>query len=107
MTRETRAIMNHLCLRIVAALRNGPRRFNDLERAVGAPHPPALSSRLKRMARGGLGGRTVIETGPPAHVEYALTSLGRDLLKPASGLLDWVAHNGETIRFAREQYHAS
>ncbi len=98
---NTRAVTNQYTLRIVTALRRGALRFNEIDRAINAPNQPILSKHLKKMLRDGLLVRTVIRTGPPAHVEYALTDLGRDLSGPASTMIDWLETNVARVEAAR------
>jgi DNA-binding HxlR family transcriptional regulator len=62
-----------------------------------------LSSTLKVLERDGLVVRTVRPSVPP-QVEYALTDLGRDLLRPVSALAEWTAANSARIVAARAEY---
>ncbi len=99
---ENRVLTHVRTLQVLDAIRNGPRRFNDLQRAVHAPNPVQMSARLKKMVRDGLIIRTVVDFGPPAVVTYALTDVGRDLLGAATPLLAWVAKNQEGVAAHRE-----
>jgi len=101
-----RAVTSTLTLRIVHALWRGPLRFNAIERAALAVHPPQLSRHLKKMARDGLITRCVVALGPPAHIEYALTPLGTTLASPASELLGWVDEHADQVEAAREHHRA-
>jgi DNA-binding HxlR family transcriptional regulator len=47
--------------------------------------------------------RTVTPVTPP-QVEYELTDLGRELLKPVQGIADWVIANTTRIEAARAAY---
>jgi DNA-binding HxlR family transcriptional regulator len=100
----SRALTNQWTLRVAHVLRNGPLRFNALDRAVDAPNPPMLSTHLKKMRRDGLVERHVIELGPPARVEYSLTPLGADLARPASAMVTWVDCRMPEVEVARERY---
>jgi DNA-binding HxlR family transcriptional regulator len=62
-----------------------------------------LSSTLKVLERDGLVDRTVLPSVPP-QVEYALTDLGRELLRPVSALAEWTAANTPRIMAARAEY---
>jgi DNA-binding HxlR family transcriptional regulator len=42
----------------------------------------------------------------PPRVEYELTSLGKSLLSPMQGLVDWVATNWEQVNKARSRFDA-
>lgn len=61
---------------IIWYLREGPRRFGELRRAVGAVSAKVLTTRLKELEESGIVSRTVKPTSPPT-VEYALTTVGR------------------------------
>ena len=103
-TTGTRALTNEWALLIARQLRRGEMGFNELARAVRAPHAPMLSSRLKAMIRDGLLTRTVHTLGPPAVTRYALTDLGRTLAEPAAALTDWIDSNRGEVEVARELY---
>ena len=47
--------------------------------------------------------RTVTPVTPP-QVEYALTDLGREFLKPVQTLAEWVVENSARMDMARAQY---
>jgi DNA-binding HxlR family transcriptional regulator len=49
--------------------------------------------------------RTVFPTIPP-RVDYALTSLGKDLLEPVSALASWAEAHRERIQAARDRFDA-
>jgi DNA-binding HxlR family transcriptional regulator len=90
-------------LLIVTTLGEGPMRFNELRRNVDDISQKMLSSTLKVLERDGLVSRTVLPTVPP-QVEYALTDLGTDLLRPVSALAGWTAQNTQRILTARAEY---
>jgi DNA-binding HxlR family transcriptional regulator len=106
-TSGTRALNNQLCLRIARELRRKPLGFNDIQRAVKAPHPPILSARLKAMMRDGLVTREVISLGPPASIRYHLTDLGRQLAEPATALINWIDTHVDEVEISRAKYAAS
>src|ERR1700740_792952 len=70
---------------VVGKLGHGPKRFNEIRRALGSISQRMLTLTLRGLERDGLVTRTVFPTIPP-RVDYALTPLGRDLLQPVSAL---------------------
>ena len=88
---------------VVTLLGQGPRRFNELRRAIGGISQRMLTLTLRGLERDGLVTRTVYPTVPP-RVDYGLTPLGRDLLVPVSALGDWAIRNQGKIARAREQF---
>jgi DNA-binding HxlR family transcriptional regulator len=88
---------------VVRTLGRGPRRFNALRREVGEISQKMLTQTLKELEENGFVTRTVTPVKPP-QVEYALTALGEDFLRPVSGLAGWVAANSERITAARTAY---
>jgi DNA-binding HxlR family transcriptional regulator len=81
---------------IVMALRDGPRRFNELKRAIGTISQRMLTLTLKGMERDGLVRRTVTPTIPP-RVDYELTELGHSLRQPIEALGRWAIENESRI----------
>lgn len=92
-------------LYIVGALREGPRRFNELKRAVEGISQRMLTLTLRGLERDGLVTRTAFPTIPP-RVDYELTELGRTLLGPVLGLVAWVDGNKAAIKAARANFDA-
>ena len=90
---------------IVRVLGRGPCRFNALRREVGEISQKVLASTLRDLEENGLVSRTVTPVNPP-QVEYALTSLGHDFLRPIRGLAEWVLENAGRIEAARAEYAA-
>jgi DNA-binding HxlR family transcriptional regulator len=88
---------------VVTRLGSGSMRFNELRRAIGGISQRMLTLTLRGLERDGLVTRTVFPTIPP-RVDYALTSLGRDLLDPVSALGDWATRNQAKIARAREKF---
>ncbi len=70
---------------VVSYLGNGPMRFNEIRRTVDGISQKMLTTTLRNLERDGFVSRTMFPTIPPK-VEYELTELGRDLLKPVRGL---------------------
>lgn len=82
---------------IVMALRDGPRRFNQIRRDIGSISQRMLTLTLRGMERDGLVSRKVYPTTPP-RVEYALTDLGQSLRGPVEALGAWaVAHEPQIV----------
>jgi DNA-binding HxlR family transcriptional regulator len=90
-------------LLVVRTLGNGPRRFNALRREVGEISQKMLASTLRDLEENGFVSRTVTPVTPP-QVEYALTDLGREFLRPVRGLAEWVVTNSARIDAARAGY---
>ena len=88
---------------VVTRLGSGSMRFNELRRAIGGISQRMLTLTLRGLERDGLVTRTVFPTIPP-RVDYALTSLGRDLLEPVSALGEWATRNQAKIARAREKF---
>lgn len=85
---------------IVMALRDGPRRFNEIKRAIGTISQRMLTLTLKGMERDGLVRRTVLPTKPP-RVDYELTELGHSLREPVERLGHWAIDNEKHIAQAQ------
>jgi DNA-binding HxlR family transcriptional regulator len=90
---------------VVSALGDGPKRFNELRRALGSISQRMLTLTLRGLERDGLVTRTVFPTVPP-RVDYELTKLGRSLLEPVSELGLWARQNRATIQDARRRFDA-
>jgi DNA-binding HxlR family transcriptional regulator len=91
---------------VVNHLGKGPKRFNELRRAIGGISQRMLTLTVRGLERDGLITRTVYPTVPP-RVEYALTPLGRDLLGPISALAGWALRNQPKIEKARSSFDAT
>ncbi len=88
---------------VVRELGDGPRRFNEIRRALGSISQKMLTTTLRNLERDGLVTRTVFPTIPP-RVDYELTALGRDLGAPIQGLAEWAFRNGDRIDKARATF---
>jgi len=91
---------------VVSELGNGPKRFNEIRRALGSISQRMLTLTLRGLERDGLVTRTVFPTIPPK-VEYELTALGRSLLVPVSGIGLWARQNRAAIQKARQRFDAT
>ena len=90
---------------VVSELGAGPKRFNEIRRALGSISQRMLTLTLRSLERDGLVTRTVFPTIPP-RVDYELTRLGRSLLAPVNGLSLWARQNRSAIEKARERFDA-
>jgi DNA-binding HxlR family transcriptional regulator len=88
---------------VVSTLGAGPKRFNELRKALGSISQRMLTLTLRGLERDGLVTRTVYPTVPP-RVDYELTKLGRSLLEPVSELGAWARKNRAAIADAREKF---
>jgi DNA-binding HxlR family transcriptional regulator len=91
---------------VVWTLGGGPKRFNELRKALGSISQRMLTLTLRALERDGLVTRTVFPTIPP-RVDYELTKLGRSLLVPVSELGLWARKNRPAIQNARQRYDTS
>ena len=86
----------------MATLWEGPQRFNELRRRVGASQK-MLTQTLRQLERDGLVSRTVTPT-VPITVEYALTTLGQTLSRTVQDLRQWSEDNIEHVLAARSAF---
>ena len=89
---------------VVETLGSGPKRFNELRRALGSISQRTMT--LRGLERDGLVTRTVFPTIPP-RVDYELTKLGRSLLVPVNGLSAWARANRVAMDAARSKFDAA
>jgi DNA-binding HxlR family transcriptional regulator len=90
---------------IISRLAEKPQRFGELRRAIPDISQRMLTQTLKDLQRDGLVSRAVFATVPPS-VEYSLTPLGRSLLEPLRGLIQWAESHHGNIRLARAAFAA-
>ncbi len=91
---------------VVSDLGAGPKRFNEIRRALGSISQRMLTLTLRGLERDGFVTRTVFPTIPP-RVVYELTKLGRSLLGPVSGIGLWARQNRAAIEAARQRFDAA
>ena len=84
-------------LRIIIALREGHKRFNDIQRTVKGISAKVLSSELKSMESNGLVKRNVLVDEFPVVVEYVLTEYSGSLDEILKELIKWGIHHREKI----------
>jgi DNA-binding HxlR family transcriptional regulator len=88
---------------VIVLLGEGAKRFSELRRTIEGISQRMLTLTLRGLERDGLVVRTVFPTVPP-RVEYALSPLGRTLLKTLTELAHWVTANRQEIERARAEF---
>lgn len=81
-------------LLMVSALLDGPRRFGELQQALGSIAPNVLSQRLKHLEREGVVVAEAYSARPPRFA-YRLTASGRELAGALRLLAQWGAAGGD------------
>jgi DNA-binding HxlR family transcriptional regulator len=84
-------------LLVIANLRDGSRRYGDLQQVVPGISQRMLTLTLRQLGEDGLITRTAYAEVPP-RVEYRLTPLGESLLGAATSLVQWVSTHHTEIR---------
>jgi DNA-binding HxlR family transcriptional regulator len=90
---------------VLIALAATPRRFSEVRRAVPDISKRMLTQTLRDLERDGLITRHVFPTKPPS-VEYRLSSLGRSVLDPLAGLVEWAEASYAAIQLSRARFDA-
>ena len=88
---------------IIGALGDGKRRFNELKRDIDGISQKMLSAKLGVLERDGLVSRTFFPVIPP-RVEYELTALGQQLLRPLAGLAEFALMNQFQVEHSRRRF---
>lgn len=88
---------------ILFALMDGPERFSSLQRRIENISKRMLTVSLKEMERDGYVTRTAYAEVPP-RVEYELTPMGHEVVKPLIAMIRWAEDNHDNIRAAREKF---
>lgn len=91
---------------IVMLLAAGPRRFNEMRRAINGISQRMLTLTLRGLERDGLVTRTVFPTIPP-RVDYELTELGQSLRKPIEALGEWAFKSRPEVEAARARFDSA
>src|SRR4029078_6697365 len=91
---------------VVERLGTGPKRFNEMRRALGSMSQRMLTLTLRALERDGLVLRTVTPSVPP-RVDYELTKLGHSLLTAVNSLADWARANTTAMDKARAKFDKS
>ncbi|HYO21455.1 MAG TPA: helix-turn-helix domain-containing protein [Flavisolibacter sp.] len=84
-------------LRIIVALKDGNRRFNEMQRLIDGISAKVLSTELKDLELNGFVRRKVF-TGTPVVVEYELTEYADTLGNILQTLSEWGAMHKEKVR---------
>ncbi|WUH98955.1 helix-turn-helix transcriptional regulator [Spirillospora sp. NBC_00431] len=92
-------------LLVVRNLRNGPRRFTELKRAIDGISQRMLTVTLRSLERDGILTRTVHNVMPP-HVSYELTEMSITLREATAPVLEWSVAHLARIDGARAAYDA-
>ncbi|MFD8142703.1 winged helix-turn-helix transcriptional regulator [Streptomyces sp. NPDC059708] len=87
----------------VGALRDGPRRFNELRRRVEGVSEKMLSQTLHALERDGIVTREAQPTNPP-RVDYELTPLGREVADRLFALIQFVEGSMDEVLASRQSY---
>ena len=78
-------------------------RFSELERSIPGISQRMLTLTLRNLERDGLVKRELFPEVPP-RVEYEITALGKSLLQPLQGLVDWVTGHWEQVKKAQGRF---
>lgn len=89
-------------LLIILALANHHLRFSELVRHIGGISERMASQTLKYLERYGVVRRHVVQHATPPQVEYALTPLGRQFVKPLQQLVTLVNTNADVMVYERD-----
>jgi DNA-binding HxlR family transcriptional regulator len=93
-------------LRIIIALSEGNKRFNELQRRVEGISAKVLSNELKELEMNGFIKRTIY-TSTPVVVEYELTEYSNTLQNVMQALSEWGAMHRETIKKNLRKVHSN
>lgn len=89
----SRPVLQHLTSRwgalVMIALAIGPHRFAQLRRRVGGISERMLAQTLQELEGDGFVLRTAHPVVPP-HVDYELTTMGREAAEHVLGLTRWI-----------------
>lgn len=88
---------------ILFALVEGADRFNSLKSRVVGISQRMLTQTLRDLEREGYVKRTVYPE-VPVRVEYELTSMGKDIVKPLYQLVSWAETHHDQIKDSRQAY---
>ncbi len=91
-------------LRIIVALKDGNKRFNEMQRLIEGISAKVLSSELKDLELNGFVRRKVF-TGTPVVVEYELTAYADTLGSVLQSLSEWGAMHREEVRKSMRRNH--
>lgn len=101
----SREILKHVTSRwgvlVLIALEQRMHRFSELRRAIGGVSERMLAQTLQWLEKDGLVDRKAYPVVPP-HVEYQLTSLGRECARKVRVLADWIETSLPRIQAAAD-----
>jgi len=84
-------------LRIIVALKDGNKRFNELHRVIDGISAKVLSTELKDLELNGFVNRNVF-TGTPVVVEYELSDYAETLNDVLHSLSEWGSMHRENVK---------
>lgn len=84
-------------LRIIVALKEGNKRFNELQRTIDGISARVLSAELKDLELNGFLRRKIYDSTPVV-VEYEATNYCKTLEDVLSSLSEWGAMHRETVK---------
>ena len=84
-------------LRIIVALKDGNKRFNELHRVIDGISAKVLSTELKDLELNGFVNRNVF-TGMPVIVEYELSEYAETLDEVLHSLSEWGVMHKEKVK---------
>jgi DNA-binding HxlR family transcriptional regulator len=87
-------------LRVIVALREGNKRFNEIQRTVDGISARVLSSELKELELNGFVKR-IVHTQTPVVVEYQVTDYAATLGEVLRTLAEWGTMHRDKIRKER------
>jgi DNA-binding HxlR family transcriptional regulator len=92
-------------LRIIVGLKEGNKRFNELQRLVDGISAKVLSTELKELELNGFVKRNVF-TGTPVVVEYELAPYADTLNEVLHALSEWGHMHRETVKLSMKKEKA-
>jgi DNA-binding HxlR family transcriptional regulator len=103
----TRLVLNRIAdkwtVLVVSSLKEGTKRFSQLQREIEGVSQKMLTQTLRGLERDGLITRTIYPTVPPK-VEYSLTPLGRTLVSVLDAIRGWSETHIEEVLAAQDSY---
>lgn len=87
-------------LRIIIALNDGNKRFNELQRTITGISARVLSNELKELEMNGFVRRNVYADATPVVVEYEVTEYSNTLEAVVTALSEWGAMHRMHVRQA-------
>jgi len=91
---------------IICTLAEAPQsklRFSELKKEINGISQRMLTATLRNLERDGLVKRKIYAEVPP-RVEYELTALGRGILEPMQGLIQWIEGHWSKIDSSRAAF---